>query len=126
MGERYLFILILIFLVACGPAALQAVPTSKYQPPVEEEQKTELADSCETITCPEGQTCSEGKCSCPEGQKSCDNECSNEESCCTDKDCEAGFCDEGACKVPDKCRYGEIFKNGECECANDRVYCKEQ
>jgi len=126
MGERYLFILILIFLVACGPAALKAVPTSQYQPPVEAEQKETLSDTCETITCPSGQTCSEGKCTCPTGQKSCEKECVNEESCCTDKDCEAGFCDEGTCKVPEKCGYGESFKNGECECAKDRVYCKEQ
>jgi hypothetical protein len=125
MGERYFFVLFLIFLVACQPY-IQAVPTSERQAPVEAELSAPETDNCAEVACPSGQTCIDGKCSCPFGEKMCDGDCIDQDGCCADNDCASGVCEDGRCEATPDCEYGEVFKNGECQCAADKTYCKEQ
>ncbi len=125
MGGRYIFILFLIFLVACQPY-IQTVPTSQHQGAVVVELSEAQTDLCENVTCSDGQVCKDGKCECQNGKKLCGNECIDSKDCCSGKDCASGICDEGVCGEAPDCRYGEILKNGKCQCAADKLYCKEQ
>jgi hypothetical protein len=126
MGERYFFILFLIFLAACQPY-IQSTPTSQYQGTVATELSEEnQTDSCATVACPSGQVCQEGKCGCPFGEKKCDNVCIDKKACCVDADCASKACNEGKCVPAPDCEFGETYKNGECQCAAGKVYCREQ
>ena len=132
MGARYIFMLFLIFLVACE-ADLQAVPTSQHQAPVEAQASniTKVSvpaqNACANVTCSGGQVCHAGNCACPGGKKLCDTECVDSDACCIDSDCDTGICDNGTCSSSAKeCRFGEELKSGECQCAKDFIYCREQ
>lgn len=126
MGERYFFILFLIFLAACQPY-VQSTPTSQYQRIVDTELSEQTqTDSCESVACQSGQVCKDGKCTCPFGEKKCGNACIERNACCLDNDCVSGACDEGKCVPAPDCEFGETYKNGECQCASGKTYCKEQ
>jgi len=127
MGVKHIFIVFLILLAACQPAALQAVPTSQHEPASTETPKpvSNATDLCKNVTCSEGQTCKNGKCACETG-KLCGTVCIDKNACCTDKDCPTGKCEENTCTAGKECRYDAQFKNGACECKKDYTYCKEQ
>lgn len=128
MGFKYIFIAFLILLVACSPAALQAVPTAQRESVASTETSTPVSnvtDLCKNVNCSEGQTCKNGKCACETG-KLCGKACIDKNACCTDKDCPSGKCESNACTVAKDCRYGEELKNGECECAKGYNLCREQ
>jgi len=128
MGVKYFFITLLILLIACE-SAIQTVPTSEYQPPVEGIQSAEdveqTANPCEGVVCSGGQICEKGTCTCGSDKKLCNDQCIAKDGCCEHSECETGACENGAC-VTKECKFGEELKNGECVCTSDTKKCGEQ